>query len=87
MHAAAGLPRPPLHHLPAECQEVLQADLEVDSLWPPIHDGNHVDGKAGLEGGVLVQGIEDDVWRGAPFGLHHYAHALAVTFIPHIGDA
>src|SRR5205085_10435808 len=79
--------RPPAHDLAPELDEVVDQLDEREDLRPPADDGEHDHAEAALQRRVLVQVVEDDVGDLAAFQIDDHAHAVAVGFVPDIGDA
>ena len=52
-----------------------------------IHQGQHIDGKGGLELGLGEQAVEHHLGIGVPLELDNDAHTVTVGFIPDIGNA
>ncbi|GBD11880.1 hypothetical protein HRbin23_01560 [bacterium HR23] len=63
-------------------EEVLQAQ----ETGLALHQGQHVEGEGGLEGGVLEEVVQDDLRLGLPLQFHHHPQALPVRLVPHLGD-
>ena len=67
----------PRDHFLAEIDKRSDDVLEVQNLWPPPANGEHIGGKARLGGGVPPQLVKHDIGRGIAFQVDDYANALA----------
>ena len=63
------------------------AEGEDSGLGLVVYQGQHVDGKGGLELGLGKKAVQDHLGIGVPFQLDDDAHSVAVGFVPDIGDA
>ncbi len=52
-----------------------------------LHQGQHIDGKGGLELGLGKQAVEHHLGIGVPLQLDDDAHTVAVGLVPDVGDA
>ena len=52
-----------------------------------LHQGQHVDGKGGLQLGLGKQAVQDHLGVGVPLELDDDAHAVAVGLVPDVGNA
>src|SRR5262249_55054121 len=77
----------PADDLAAELNEALDELQEVQHLRPPADDGEHDDAKAGLQGRVFVEVVENHLWHFAALQLDHDPHAFAVRLVAEIGNA
>ena len=59
--------------------------LEIERLGPAMVDGEHVDGKGGLQRGVLVEVVDDDLGDGVALELDDHARVF-VGFVADGGD-
>src|SRR3546814_8689117 len=71
----------------AELEEGLDDLLQVHQLRPAAVQRQHVDAERGLERGVAIELVQDDVRIGVALQLDHDAHAVAVALVAQIGDA
>ena len=78
--------RPPLHHLHAVVDEMVQHLLQGEDPRLVVHQGKIDDPETVLHGRVLVKLVEDDLVTGTPFKLDDDTHSLAVGLVPEIGD-
>ena len=74
-------------HLVAEVHEILDDLLEGEGARTALHEGDVVEGEAGLERGVLEQGVQHDAGVHALLEADHHADALAGAFVVDVGDA
>ena len=68
-------------------QNVAQGEDAGLKLPVDLHQGQHVDGKGGLELGLGEQPVEHHLGIGVPFELDDDAHTVAVGLVPDVGDA
>ena len=52
-----------------------------------IHQGQHDDAEAALQGGLLEQVVENHLGIGVLLQLNNHAHTVAVRLVPQVGDA
>ena len=52
-----------------------------------VHQGQHIDGKGGLQLGLGKQAVEHHLGVGVPLQLDDDAHTVAVGLVPDVGDA
>lgn len=77
---------PAAHHLLAVVQVVAHQVQEGEDLGLPVHDGEEVHREGGLEGGVLVELVQDHLGVGAPLELNGDPQALPVGLVPEAHD-
>ena len=75
------------HHLVAEVDEVAEDLLEGEGARAALHEGDVVEREAGLERGVLEQGVQHDAGVHALLEADHHADTLAGALVVDIGDA
>ncbi|MNP15945.1 hypothetical protein D3C76_1083200 [compost metagenome] len=68
-------------------QVVVQAFFQTDNLRLIIHQSQHVDAEVGLHSSMLVQVIQHHIGIYIPAELNHHPHAVAVRFVPQVGNA
>ena len=73
--------------VPAVVDEVDQGLFEAEHPRLTVHDGQHVDAEARLQGGELEQLVQHDLGLGVALELDHHAHALAIALVAQIADA
>ena len=62
--------------------------VEAERAWHSVDQGEHVGAEGGLQSGVLVQVVEDDLRDGVLLEHEHQAFASSAGgFIAHVGDA
>ena len=52
-----------------------------------VHQGQHVDGKGGLQLGLGIEPVEHHLGVGVPLELNDNAHSVPVRLVPDVGDA
>ena len=75
------------HHVHAVVDEALDAIDQAQFARLAIDDRQHDDAKAGLQLGLLVQIVENDLGLLAALQFEHDAHAVAVALVADFGDA
>ena len=79
--------RAPGHDLLAEVDEGGQEVLEIEHLRPAAVQRDHVGAEGGLQLAEPVELVQHHVRDGVALQLDHDAHAVAVGFVAHLGDA
>ena len=74
------------YHVVAVTDEILDELLEVEQAGTSVHQGNVVDGEAGLQGCKLEEGVEHHIGHSAHLELDDDAHTLAVALVIDICD-
>ena len=75
------------HHLGAVLHEVLNQLLEVERHRASLHQADVVDAERALQLRVLKQVVEHHAGHGVAPQVVHDAHAVAVAFVAHVGNA
>jgi hypothetical protein len=75
------------HDLAAEVDEVAQRPLEGQHLRPLVDQRQQVHAEGRLEGRLLVELVQDHLFRRVRPELDHDPHALAARLVPEVGDA
>ena len=75
------------HHLVAEVDEVAEDLLEGEGARAALHEGDVVEREAGLQRGVLEQGVQHDAGVHALLEADHHADTLAGAFVIDVGNA
>jgi hypothetical protein len=78
-------PGAPQNHLAPVLEEILQNLLHVEEHRPVADHGHHVHAERGLELGILVQGVDDDVGDRTLLHVQDDADALAVGLVAQVG--
>ena len=79
--------RPPAHHFAPEGQEVLAGLEDVQDLGALIDDGQEDDAEGVLQGGQLVEVVQDDLAGLALLDVEDDAHAVPRALVADVGDA
>ena len=77
----------PGHYILAEIDEGRQEAPQGQCFGPPAVEGEHVAAEIGLHRGEAEKLVHHHFGGGVALQLHHDAHAAAVGFVLHMGDA
>ncbi len=81
------VPRAADDHLAAMIYKAGESRAQIEQHGAVVHHSQHIDAKAGFQRRVLVQGIDDNVRYSAALEVNNHADALAVRFVPQVGNA
>ena len=79
-------PRPPPDDVLAVADEIFHDVDQAEGAGLLVDDRQHDDAERGLQGGVLVEVVEDDLGQLAPLDLDDDPDALPVGFVANVGD-
>jgi len=71
----------------AEINEVFEDLFQVQGLWSVVDHCEHVDAETGLQGGELVELIDDHICIDIFLEVNDDADTLQIRFIPQVADA
>ncbi len=79
--------RAPAHHFHAVVDEQLQHRNQAQLARLPVDDGQQDHAERFLHLRELVEVVQDDLRFFAALDLDHHAHAFAIGFVAHVGNA